>query len=62
MITTVLYILFYLVVAVILVEVIFWILGLILPAIISPRIRGLLYALALILVLLYALGHFGALR
>lgn len=60
MLSTILFILLYLLISVIVIELIFWILGMIFPAtVITPRIRGLLYALVVIIVLIYALGHAG---
>lgn len=60
MLTAVLFFLLYLVIAVIVIEIIFLILGMIFPGgIITSRIRGLLYALVLIILLIYALNHFG---
>lgn len=59
MLTSILFFLLYVIVAVIVVELLFWILGLIFPTAMSPRIRGLLYALALIIVIILAIQRFG---
>lgn len=59
MLISILYFLLYIVIAVIIVELIFWILGLIFPGVLSPRIRGLLYVVAFIIILILALSRFG---
>lgn len=60
---TILYFLLYLVIAVIIIELTFWILGMIFPATaITPRIRGLLYALVFVILLIWVLGYFVGLR
>lgn len=63
MLASIIYLLIYLFVAVVIIEIIFWILSLIFPTtVISSRIRGLAYALVLLVVLIWALQHFGILR
>lgn len=59
MLASILYIIFYLIVAIIIIEIIFWVVAMIFPvAVINLRIRGLVYALVLLLVLIYAVKHF----
>lgn len=60
MLTTILFFLLYLAVAVIVLEIIFWLLSLIIPTFaINPRIRGLLYAICFIILLIWALNKSG---
>jgi len=63
MLTTIFTFLLFLILAVILIEVIFWILGMIFPGpYITPRVRGLLYALVLVLLILWALNGFSGMH
>lgn len=63
MLTSILYLLLYIVVAAIVLWAIFKILTLIFPSfILDARIQGLLYALALIIILIWSIGHFGLIR
>lgn len=60
MLTTILFFLLYLAVAVIILEIVFWLLGMILPAfVVNTRIRGLLYAIVFILLLIWLLNKSG---
>ncbi len=60
MLSSILFFLLYLVIAIIVIELIFWILGLIIPStVITPRLRGLLYALVFIILLIWALNKAG---
>ena len=60
MLTTILFFLLYLAIAVIVLEIVFWLLALIIPTFaINPRIRGLLYAIVFIILLIWLLNHSG---
>lgn len=63
MIVSIFNFLFFLVIAVILIEVVFWLLGIIVPTfVISSRIRALLYTLLIIVIILWALNGFSGVR
>jgi hypothetical protein len=60
MLSTILFFLLYLAIAVIILEIIFWLLSLIIPTFaINTRIRGLLYAVCFIILLIWALNKSG---
>jgi len=58
MLSTILFALFYLILAIIVLEILLYIFTLIFPTfVLNARLRGLFYALALICVVLYVLNH-----
>lgn len=60
MLTSILFFLLYLAIAVIVIELIFYILALIIPSfVLNTRIRGLLYAIVFIILLIWVLNHAG---
>ncbi len=60
MLLTILFFLLYLAIAVIILEIIFWLLSMIIPAFaVNTRIRGLLYAIVFIILLIWLLNHSG---
>jgi len=63
MLTAILWGLFYLIIAVIIIEIIFYILRIIFPVfVIDTRIRGLVYALLFILVIIWVINHLGVIH
>lgn len=60
MLTSILFFLLYLAIAVIVIELIFYILALIIPSfVLNTRIRGLIYAIVFIILLIWVLNHAG---
>lgn len=60
MLTSILFFLLYLAIAVIVIELIFYILALIIPSfVLNARIRGLIYAIVFIILLIWVLNHAG---